>query len=123
MVASSVNASRPVPPGARPIRRHQAGPREPSSRWEKLSTEDNLEKPREDDVQPTPEWHRARTSFLRKRGFTKMAQEPKQTAAVIESRRRERTNSAWLAPRCFRGLKRDNFMASTVVTVEPGNAA
>jgi hypothetical protein len=42
-----------------------------------MSTEDNLAKPREDDIQPTPEWHRARGEIP--------AQEPKQTAAVIEN--------------------------------------
>jgi hypothetical protein len=52
-----------------------------------MSTENKPEKPREDDFQKTPEWHRARAQGLRKSGFAKMAEEHEQVAQAIERRR------------------------------------
>jgi hypothetical protein len=49
------------------------------------------EKPREDDAQATPEWHRARAEKLRTSGFTKMAEEHEQIAQTIERRRQQQT--------------------------------
>ena len=54
-----------------------------------MSTEEKPEKPREDDAQATPEWHRARARLLRNSGFMKMAQEHEQIAQMIESRRQQ----------------------------------
>ena len=56
---------------------------------QKMSIEDDPEKPREDDAQVTPEWHRAWAKQLRENGFTKMAEQHEQIAQTIERRRRE----------------------------------
>ena len=52
-----------------------------------MSTDDSPEKPREDDGQAPPEWHRARAKQLRKNGFIKMAEEHEDFAKAIEKRR------------------------------------
>jgi hypothetical protein len=56
-----------------------------------MSNENKPEKPREDDAQATPEWHRARAKKLRTSGFTKMAEEHEQIAQAIERRRQQQT--------------------------------
>jgi uncharacterized protein YdcH (DUF465 family) len=56
-----------------------------------MSNENKPEKPREDDAQATPEWHRARAKKLRTSGFTKMAEEHEQIAHMIERRRQQQT--------------------------------
>jgi hypothetical protein len=56
-----------------------------------MSTDDKAERPREDDAEATPEWHRARAKRLRESGFTKMAEEHEQIAQAIERRRRRQT--------------------------------
>jgi hypothetical protein len=58
-------------------------------RGQKMSIVDDPKKLREDDVQATPEWHRARAKQLRENGFTKMAEQHEQIAQTIERRRRE----------------------------------
>jgi hypothetical protein len=58
-------------------------------RGRKMSIEDDPKKPRDDDAQATPEWHRARAKHLRASGFTKMAEQHEQIAQTIERRRRE----------------------------------
>jgi hypothetical protein len=58
-------------------------------RGRKMSIEDDPKKPRDDDAQATPEWHRARAKDLRRNGFTKMAEEHEQIARRIERQRRE----------------------------------
>ena len=50
-----------------------------------MSTEDDRKNSRED----SPEWHRARAEQLRKKGFTKMAEEHEQMAQMIERRREQ----------------------------------
>jgi hypothetical protein len=54
-----------------------------------MSIEDDPKKPREDNAEPTPEWHRARAKDLRRNGFTKMAEEHEQIARTIERQQRE----------------------------------
>jgi hypothetical protein len=54
-----------------------------------MSIEDDPKKPREDDAQATPEWHRARAKKLRAHGFTKMAEQHEQIARMIERQGRE----------------------------------
>jgi hypothetical protein len=56
-----------------------------------MSTEYDPEKPRKDDAQATPEWHRARAKGLRKNGFTKMAEEHEQIAQMIEREGKQHT--------------------------------
>ena len=56
---------------------------------QKMSIEDDPKKPRQDDAQATPEWHRARAKDLRRNGFTKMAVEHEQIARRIERQRRD----------------------------------
>jgi hypothetical protein len=59
-----------------------------------MSIEDDPNKLREDDVQATPEWHRACAKALRKNGFAKMAEQHEQIAQTIERARQQQTNSA-----------------------------
>ena len=40
----------------------------------------------ENDLEKSPEWHRARAKSLREHGFTKMAEEHEQIASLIENR-------------------------------------
>jgi hypothetical protein len=54
-----------------------------------MSIEDDPKKPREDNAEATPEWHRARAKDLRRNGFTKMAEEHEQIARTIERQQRE----------------------------------
>jgi hypothetical protein len=56
-----------------------------------MSIEDDPKKLGEDDVQATPEWHRARAKGLRKNGFTKMAEEHEQTAQMLERQQEQQT--------------------------------
>jgi hypothetical protein len=56
-----------------------------------MSIEDDPNKLREDDVQATPEWHRARAKALRKNGFAKMAEQHEQIALMLERQLRQPT--------------------------------
>jgi hypothetical protein len=56
-----------------------------------MSIEDGPKKLREDAVQATPDWHRARTKALRKNGFTKMAEQHEQIALMLERQLRQPT--------------------------------
>jgi propanediol dehydratase small subunit len=49
-----------------------------------MSIEDDPNKLRKDDVQATPEWHRARAKASRKNGFAKMAEQHEQIAQMLE---------------------------------------
>ncbi len=67
--------------------RSAPAPRHLSSRGQPMSTENDLEKSREE----SPEWHRARAKQLRENGFTKMAEEHEQLAQAIERRQQQQT--------------------------------
>ena len=54
-----------------------------------MSIEDDHKKPRDDDAQATPEWHRARAKQLRANGFTKMAEQHEELAKTMELRRKQ----------------------------------
>ena len=82
-----------------------------------MSTEDKPEKPREDDFRRRRSGTGPGRVAYAKSGFTKMAEEHERTAKMIERRRQQRL----ARPALFRGLKR--YFMSTVVTLEPGNAA
>lgn len=83
--AYSVAAKSPPPPSIRPL----GAPRATTFlEAHTMSTDDKPERPREDDAEATPEWHRARAKRLRESGFTKMAEEHEQIAQAIERRRR-----------------------------------
>ena len=56
-----------------------------------MSIEDDPKKLGEDDVQATPEWHRARAKALRKNGFAKMAEQHEQIAQLIEHQQKQHT--------------------------------
>jgi hypothetical protein len=56
-----------------------------------MSIEDDPNQLREDDVQATPEWHRARAKALRKNGVAKMAEQHEQIALMLERQLRQPT--------------------------------
>ena len=56
-----------------------------------MSIEDDPNKLRKDDIQATPEWHRARAKASRKNGFAKMAEQHEQIAQRLERQQKQQT--------------------------------